>query len=699
MKSLRDVSVGRKLLMSLGVTTGLALLVVVLAVSAGSLLRLQRSAQQQLLALADITGTNSQAALSFDDTRSARDTLSPLLSNPLVETAAIYDRDNHLFASIPARDGRFVFSPTFDADPDKDTITLRDLLSGRAVVARPIVLSGERLGTVMLVASLAPALHGWAADVGLMLAAAGAAFASALLLAFSLRRLITVPLEKLSEAANAVATDQDYSRRVAFRSEDEIGQLVGHFNDMLAQIEHRDREIMELAFYDPLTHLPNRRLLLDRLQQALAASARHRKHGAVMLLDLDGFKGLNDTWGHDVGDLFLSVVARRLEGCVRECDTVARQAGDEFVVILEGLSESDDAVIEAENVGRKILQAITEPYQLEMTPEGVQLRRNYQCTVSIGITLFRGNALSVDELIKRADTAMYQAKASGRNTLRFFDPEMQSRVLARALLDADLREAVRDGQFILHYQPQVDRAGHIFGAEALIRWPHPQRGMVSPADFIPQAEEIGVIQEIGRWVLESACKQLAAWAMRREMAHLTVAVNVSPYQFRNPDFVEQVLAILERTGAQPQKLEFEITESMLLGSVEGIAEKMVALKAKGIGFSLDDFGTGYSSLVYLKRLPLDQLKIDRSFIKDILSDPNDAEIARTITALAHGIGLEVIAEGVETEEQRDVLIHQGCVAFQGYLFGRPMPADEFSELVLRSQVCAIPSAMEVADAP
>lgn len=693
MKSLRDVSVGRKLLLSIGVTAGLALLVMVLTVSAGSLLRLHHDTQQQLIALADITGTNSQAALSFGDTKNARDTLSTLLTNPLVATAAIYDRNDRLFATLPAREAGIVMPLLLDTAQNKGSLALADVLSGRAILARPIALSGERLGTVILVADLGSALHGWAADVGLMLAASGAAFASALLLAFYLRRLITVPLEKLSETANAVASDQNYSRRVAFRSEDEIGQLVGHFNDMLTQIEHRDREIMELAFYDALTRLPNRRLLLDRLQQALVASARHHKQGAVMLLDLDGFKSLNDTWGHDVGDQFLRVVARRLEGCVRECDTVARQAGDEFVVILEGLSEGDDAAIEAENVARKILQAITEPYQLEMSPEGVHLRRNYQCTVSIGITLFRGNAASVDELVKRADTAMYQAKASGRNTLRFFDPDMQSRVLARALLDADLREATREQQFVLHYQPQVDRKGRVFGAEALIRWRHPQRGMVSPMDFIPQAEETGLIQDIGRWVLESACNQLAVWDRQPETAHLRVAVNVSPYQFRNPGFVEQVLAILERTGAQPQKLEFEITESMLLGSIEGIAEKMVALQAKGIGFSLDDFGTGYSSLVYLKRLPLDQLKIDRSFVNDILSDPSDAEIARTITALAHSIGLEVIAEGVETQSQLDLLVRHGCAAFQGYLFGRPMPAEKFGEFILHSQACVTPSAV------
>lgn len=685
MRRLRDIPVGSKLLVALGVTSGIALLVMVLTVSAGSLLRLQREVQQQLTALADVTARNSQAALSFHDVKSAEETLSTLLSNPLVATAAIYDDGDGLFAALPAREAGFAFPFVLDRARNKGALTLAQLISGRAILMRPISLDGERLGTVMVVADLQPTWRGWLAELGLMLIAMAAALASAFVLAVYMRRLITVPLKKLSEAVNAVASTRDYSLRVAFHSEDEFGRLVQHFNGMLAQIESRDREIKELAFYDPLTHLPNRRLLLDRLQQALISSTRHNRHGAVMLLDLDGFKGLNDTMGHDVGDLFLQVVAKRLEACVRECDTVARQGGDEFVVILEDLSESTDAIVEAERVGMKILRAITEPYQLDISPEGGQLKRSFHCTVSIGIALFQGNAVSGDELIKRADTAMYQSKASGRNTLRFFDPEMQSKAQARALLDADLREAVRENRFILYYQPQVDSEGRILGAEALIRWRHPQRGMLPAADFIPQAEEMGIIRNIGRWVLESAGEQLAAWEHHPEMAQLTIAVNVSPCHFRDPDFVDQVLAILDRTGAKPQKLKLELTESMLLEGVERTAEKMSVLKTKGVGFSLDDFGTGYSSLAYLKRLPLDQLKIDRSFVKEVLNDSDAAAIARTITALAHSMGLEVIAEGVETEQQREFLVRQGCEFFQGYLSGRPMPVEAFRELVHHSR--------------
>jgi diguanylate cyclase (GGDEF)-like protein/PAS domain S-box-containing protein len=437
-------------------------------------------------------------------------------------------------------------------------------------------------------------------------------------------------------------------------------------------------KIEHLAFYDPLTDLPNRRLLRDRLGQALTSSARHNRYGALMLLDMDDFKTLNDTLGHDVGDQFLVEVARRLQASVREGDTIARQGGDEFVVILEDLNEETLAAIQVESIAVKILRAVSQPYLLDLSSQGgLKTTRSYHCTSSIGITLFQDNSISVDELMKRADTAMYQAKAAGRDSLRFFDPEMQAEITARAALDNDLREALREEHFCLYYQPQVDFAGNWTGAEALVRWQHPRRGMVPPAEFIPQAEVTGLILPLGHWVLETACTQLVAWAKLPDMLHLTLAVNVSARQFRHADFVDQVLTIINRTGADPKKLKLEMTESLLLHDVEDIIAKMIALKAKGVGFSLDDFGTGYSSLSYLKRLPLDQVKIDQSFVRDVLTDSNDATIARTIAALAHSMGLAVIAEGVETEAQRDFLATNGCTAYQGYLFGRPMPVEDF----------------------
>ncbi len=452
-----------------------------------------------------------------------------------------------------------------------------------------------------------------------------------------------------------------------------ITHYVGTLTDITVRKAAED-EIKHLAFYDPLTRLPNRRLLLDRLNQALASSTRSGREGALLFIDLDNFKTLNDTLGHDVGDLLLQQVAQRLAACVREGDTVARLGGDEFVVMLEDLSANPrDAATQTEIVGEKIVAALNQPYRLA--------GHQHHSTPSIGVTLFNDHINSVDELMKRADLAMYQAKAAGRNTLRFFDPEMQAAITARATLEADLRQGLQQNQFLLHYQAQVDDAGRITGAEALVRWQHPRRGLMSPAEFIPLAEETGLILPMGLKVLETACAQLVTWAAQPKMAHLTLAVNVSARQFHHPDFVDQIEAVLDQTGASPQKLKLELTESLLLDDVEDIIAKMTALKARGVGFSLDDFGTGYSSLSYLKRLPLDQLKIDQSFVRDILTDANDAAIARTIVALAQSLGLGVIAEGVETEEQREFLARQNCRAFQGYLFGRPQPAEEFRRLV------------------
>jgi diguanylate cyclase (GGDEF)-like protein/PAS domain S-box-containing protein len=449
-------------------------------------------------------------------------------------------------------------------------------------------------------------------------------------------------------------------------------------NQDITQDKAAEEEIRRLAFYDPLTKLPNRRLLLEHLAHAQAKSARTLHEGALLFIDLDNFKTLNDTFGHDTGDLLLRQVAERLAACVREGDTVARLGGDEFVVMLEDLgTNAEEAATHAERVAEKILAHLNPPYRIA--------EQSHHSTPSIGITLFSGHRETLEELLKRADLAMYQAKAAGRNTLCFFDPEMHSVLARRAALEVDLRQGLLDGQFFLQYQPQVDDAGSVTGAEALLRWRHPERGMVSPSEFIPVAESSGLILPLGQWVLEAAARQLAVWAPHPATAGLTVAVNISARQFRDPRFVEQVLRIIEQTGANPQRLKLEITESLLLDDIGDAIAKMTALKSHGVGFSLDDFGTGYSSLSYLKRLPLDQLKIDQSFVRDVLTDPNDAAIARTIVALAQTLGLGVIAEGVETSEQRSFLSEHGCRAFQGYLFGRPGAAED---LLAQSQTVA-----------
>jgi diguanylate cyclase (GGDEF)-like protein len=454
---------------------------------------------------------------------------------------------------------------------------------------------------------------------------------------------------------------------VTINGETLVQAIVRDNSECVARRRMVEDEIRHLAFYDPLTGLANRTLLLDRLRQALSASARNLRQGALLFIDLDNFKWLNDTLGHDQGDLLLQQVAQRLIACVRENDTVARFGGDEFVVMLEDLSDVPQRpASQVQTVGEKILNALNQPYTLA--------GNDYPITPSIGVTLFINHRNTVDELLKQADLAMYQAKAAGRNGLRFFDPSMQAALEQRAALAAELRLAVKEHRFLLYYQTQVNSDSQITGVEALLRWQHPERGLVSPATFIPLAEDTGLIRPMGYWVLEAACRQLAAWARQPETRHLTLAVNVSAHQFRQTDFVDQVLTVLARAGADPRKLKLELTESVLLDDVDAVA-KMRALKARGVGFSLDDFGTGYSSLAYLKKLPLDELKIAQSFVRDILSDLNDAAIARTILSLGQTFGLAVIAEGVETPNQHAFLASYGCTAYQGYLFGEPGPAE------------------------
>lgn len=437
-------------------------------------------------------------------------------------------------------------------------------------------------------------------------------------------------------------------------------------------------KIHQLAFYDPLTSLPNRRLLLDRLSQAFSVTARNGYYGALMFIDLDNFKTLNDSKGHDMGDLLLVEVAHRLKRCVREGDTVARLGGDEFVVVLEMLSANlDEAVLQTEMRGEKIRAVLNQPYQLQQYSQ--------QSSPSIGVVVFRGHQESIDNLLKYADTAMYQAKAAGRNAIRFYDPDMQAALEAHIELESELRAALKKQQFRLYYQIQVDTQRRPIGAEVLLRWVHHTRGLISPLEFIPLAEETGLIVPIGLWVLQTACAQLKLWQTDALTCDLKLAVNVSARQFRQPDFVAQVTRVLEASGARASHLKLELTESIVLESAEEVINKMREIKRLGVSFSMDDFGTGYSSLQYLKRLPLDQIKIDQSFVRDITTDPNDAVIVQTVIAMSKAMGLDVIAEGVETEAQMDFLERSGCQSFQGYLFSKPVPLDALPALLNKPQ--------------
>jgi len=452
---------------------------------------------------------------------------------------------------------------------------------------------------------------------------------------------------------------------------------VTHYVASFADITHHkqaEAQLHRLAFYDSLTELPNRRLMLERLRQAFAASARNGQHGAILFIDLDRFKTLNDTKGHDIGDRLLTQVASRLRACVRDDDSVARLGGDEFVVMLEDLSnQQETAATRAEAVAEKIRKAIAQPYAIGGD--------EYHSTPSIGVTLFFGHTETIDEVLKRADAALYRAKAAGRNMVRFFDPSMQAALETRAALEEELRDALTLNQLKPYVQMQTDNTGRIVGAEMLVRWQHPQRGLVSPAEFIPLAEESGLIVPIGLWVLQTACATLKAWALQPFTCGLQLAVNVSARQFQQSDFVTQVSRALEVTGADPSRLTLELTESVWLHNIEDTIEIMQLLKSVGVRFSMDDFGTGYSSLSSLRRLPFDQIKIDRSFVRDVDVDPADAVIVQTIIGMGKNLRLEVLAEGVETKEQLEFLSRHGCFAFQGFLMGRPLPIGEFERLL------------------
>jgi diguanylate cyclase (GGDEF)-like protein/PAS domain S-box-containing protein len=439
-----------------------------------------------------------------------------------------------------------------------------------------------------------------------------------------------------------------------------------------------------LAFYDALTKLPNRRLLLDRLNKALISCTRTQRHGALLFLDLDNFKSLNDLHGHDMGDLLLIEAASRILNCIRLEDSAARFGGDEFVVMLEGLSESlPEAVVQAEIVAEKVREALAIPYQLGSVEADMELPSiTHHCSSSIGVTIFRDHDESLDQLLKWTDMAMYRAKEAGRNAIRFFDPAMQTSIEMRAALENDLRVALEQGQFRLFFQVQVNAHNRPQGAEVLLRWIHPERGMVSPAQFIPLAEETGLILPIGAWVLETACAQIKRWESRLPFRNLTLAVNVSAKQFRLPDFVAQVQSAIARHAINPMSLKLELTESLVLDNVDDTIAKMKKLKDIGVSFSMDDFGTGYSSLSYLKRLPLSQLKIDQSFVRELATDHGDMVMVMTIVDLAMNFELDVIAEGVETEVQFKLLHRYGCTSFQGYLFSKPVPVEDFEVFIL-----------------
>ena len=517
---------------------------------------------------------------------------------------------------------------------------------------------------------------------------------------YLLHSIVLVRIGQLDRSIAKIKED-DYHLDLQDASADEIGRLSRSFVELATlikqnresleeQVDQRTRELVvardeaklaaeqihNLAFFDPLTNLPNRRLLLDRMQLALQASQRTGEYGVLLMLDLDHFKNINDTRGHDAGDLLLVEASRRLLASVRGDDTVSRLGGDEFIILVKNAgTRMDDAVRHGEMIAEKMRAAMSQPFHLE-TDENA-----HQTTVSIGVTLFKGTVVPPDVLLKQADVALYQAKTAGRNAIKFFNATMQAEIDSRYRLEVALRSALKNQEFCLYYQPQFNHHGVIVGAEALIRWNNPAKGMVSPNDFIPLAEETGLIVEMGRWVLDTACAQLRHWADDRRTAEWTISVNVSSRQFLQKDFVEIVGQCIDGNGIEARKLKLELTESVFLNNIGVVVEQMKSLAERGVSFSLDDFGTGYSSLTYLKKLPLAQVKIDQSFIRDLMIDPNDEAIVKAVIVLGQSLGLDVIAEGVETNEQFEYLHQNGCFLYQGYLFGKPLPIEQWGQFI------------------
>lgn len=491
------------------------------------------------------------------------------------------------------------------------------------------------------------------------------------------------PMGKTQEMAGLRADGSEFPLELTLAARKRRGEcvFVAYARDITERQETLER-IAHLSSHDSLTKLPNRQLLADRLTLALAASTRHLHLGALLLIDLDNFRTLNETLGHGIGDLLLQEVARRLQDEAAPKGTVARLGGDEFVVLLEELSpDADEAQSQAEEAGERLLAALNASYQLA--------GHDYLSTPSIGLVLFgQDPGATPGELLKKADIAMYQAKTQGRNRLCVFDPEMESRVSQRAFLETDLRRALANDEFVLHYQIQVATDGRPLGAEALLRWRHPERGMVSPMTFIPLAEETGLIVPIGQWILDQVCGQLKDWEGDPRLGDLQLAVNVSARQLRDLDFVDAVRRTLRRQGIAPDRLKLELTEGAILDDVGDSVRKMKVLNSLGVSFSLDDFGTGYSSLAYLTQLPLSQLKIDQAFVHNIGIKATDDIIVRTIIGMADSLGIEVVAEGVETQAQRDFLEAEGCGIYQGYLYSKPLPAEDFQKLVMEAHpVC------------
>ena len=679
-----NTSLKKKLMTIILLTSAVVFCLTFAAFIINEMATFRRTISEELLSLADIIGNNSSAAIMFNDKKAAQETLNSISANPRVFAAQIVTKEGDLFVEYLAPGaGRSRLkigaggapADGLPAEAAGDTGALWGLSKDIRIWKR-IVVDGMHIGTVVI----QPNMQGLIKKLNLFFAIAAVVLLAASLIAYfmstKLQSLISVPIMRLAQTMKKVSQEKDYSLRMEKTSKDEIGSLIDGFNEMLTEVEERDEALRQqqyhlqrLVHFDDLTRLPNRALYYDRLSQALFQAKRATQKVAVMFVDLDRFKDINNTSGHRVGDLLLKDVAARLQAIVRASDTVARMGGDDFTILLPNLEDPENA----SRVAQKIVQKISEVYQVE--------GNDIYITASVGITIFPNDGQTVDKLLKNADTAMYHAKSNGRNVFKFYSQEMNVRMKNRIDLQNSLRHALERSEFVLYYQPRVNIADRsISGMEALIRWSHPGKGMILPDIFIPLAEETGLIVPIGEWVIRAACLQIRKWQAQGNPP-FPVAVNVSAYQFWRTKFAETVTKILEETGVSPAFLEIELTESAIMKDVDSTINILRDFKSLGIMISIDDFGTGYSSLSQLKRFPIDSLKIDQSFIANATTNADDRAIVIAIIAMAHSLGLNIIAEGVETEAQLALLSEQGCQEMQGYLFSKPLPPDLLTKLL------------------
>ena len=672
----------RKLMIIMLLTSGVVIFVTAAAFIVNETLTFRRAIRNEMLALAAIVSNNTSAAIMFNDQKAALETLAGLSSDPRILTVHIVTNDGAVFAEYIYRVAKGARGQSGARDFGKHPVPYKISLAQadseadsfwnwpmRLIVAEKIIVDGREIGKVVIQANL----EGLIEKLKLFFFLAAFVMLVVSLLAYmmstKLQRLISAPIMNLAQTMKDVSQKKNYSIRSEKTSNDEIGVLIDGFNEMLQEIEERDETLKQrqdhlqrLAHFDSLTSLPNRALYCDRLSQTLLKAAREKQQVAVLFVDLDHFKDINDTLGHRMGDLLLKDVAVRLQKIIRASDTVARMGGDEFTIFQQNVKHSRNAGL----VAKKIVESLSEPYLVE--------GREIFITASVGITMFPDDGTTVDELLRNADTAMYHAKDSGKDMFKFFSQEMNVSVRNRLTLQNSLRRALERDEFILYYQPKVDIASRqVTSVEALLRWLHPQEGMILPGRFIPQAEETGLIIPIGEWVLRTACQQIKEWQAKGHPS-IRVAVNVSASQFKRQNFAETVTGILEETGISPVFLELELTESAIMQNIDSSVEILNSLKAMGIQISIDDFGIGYSSLSHLRRFPIDYIKIDRSFIVNFTSNSDDRAIVTAIIAMARSLGLRIIAEGVETEEQLAILSELGCHEMQGYLYSKPLPS-------------------------